>query len=105
MYTYTFDPPSKDIVLGIYCPNLEALEVSGFVYKCLVRDVLYLTDATLGFHDQRDDRKNELIGETLREILPTIQLVKKLTLSAWCVEVCFLFNICICLKLLLMIIK
>ncbi|KAH6816622.1 hypothetical protein C2S51_021442 [Perilla frutescens var. frutescens] len=72
---------STDAVLTIWTPNLETLVISGAAYgKCLLMDVSSLTDATLDF----EDSWNVVLGETLRQILPTFQHVEKLTLSSLC---------------------
>lgn len=94
--------PSLNTVLKICCPNLESLGISGSLYgKCLLSNVSSLTDATFRFHlesyDTPGEAGNELLGETLRQIFPSIQHIEKITLSVWCVEVCFLFNIYLCL--------
>ncbi|KAH6808724.1 hypothetical protein C2S51_026507 [Perilla frutescens var. frutescens] len=76
--------PSKHAVLTIWAPNLETLILSGSPYsKCLLMDVSSLTDVTLYFEDVLD----VVLGETLRQILPTFQHVEVVTLSSWCFKV------------------
>lgn len=85
------DSPSLDAVLRIHCPNLETLEISGVIYpKYIFTNVSSLTDVTLLGYEEPFYLKSpeiELLGESLRNILPAIQHVEKVTLSAWCVQV------------------
>lgn len=86
-------------MLKICCSNLETLEISGSLFgKCFLTNISSLTSASLEFHvDSYDNTPgeagNELLGETLRQIFPSIQHIE----SYWCIEVCFLFNIYLCL--------
>ncbi|KAH6769723.1 hypothetical protein C2S52_014526 [Perilla frutescens var. hirtella] len=83
-YSKTEYDPSMYAVLIICAPNLETLIISGCPYnECLLMDVSSLTDVTLDFEDGQD----VVLGETLRQILPTFQHVEKLSLSSWCLKV------------------
>ncbi|KAH6756227.1 hypothetical protein C2S53_004326 [Perilla frutescens var. hirtella] len=73
--------PSNHTVLTIWAPNLEALEISRAPYsKCFLIDVSSLTEVTFKFLS----RWAAVVGETLSQILPTIQHVETVTLSECC---------------------
>lgn len=75
--------------LRIWTPKLETLEISGDPYaKCLLLNVSSLTRATLHFFDATNEvLYDDLLGETLRQIFPSIQHVHMASLSNWCIKV------------------
>lgn len=87
--------------LRIGTPNLETLQIIGTPYgKCSLMNVSSLTHASLGFYCTSDCKDEscpweDLIGKGLSQILPAIQHVEKITLSEWCIKVCFCFFRCI----------
>ncbi|KAH6769739.1 hypothetical protein C2S52_014542 [Perilla frutescens var. hirtella] len=79
--------------LKIWTPNLETLEISGVPYsKCLLMDISSLTDATLGFYgleiyDSELFYGEDILYQTLRDILQSIEHVERVALSDWCIKV------------------
>lgn len=70
-------------VLIISAPNLEELVISGAPYdKCLLTDVSSVTRVTLDLVEKW--AQVHFLGETLRQILPTLHHVEAVTLSACC---------------------
>ncbi|KAH6808720.1 hypothetical protein C2S51_026503 [Perilla frutescens var. frutescens] len=63
--------PSMSAMLTIWTPNLETLIISGAMSNGFDFEVEW----------------DVVLGEILRQILPTFQYVEKLTLSSWCFEV------------------
>ncbi|KAH6808733.1 hypothetical protein C2S51_026516 [Perilla frutescens var. frutescens] len=78
--------------LKIWTPNLESLEISGVPYsKCLLMDISSLTDATLGFYgleiyDSELFYGEDILYQTLRDILRAIEHVERVALSDWCIK-------------------
>ncbi|XP_057772036.1 putative F-box protein At3g44060 [Salvia miltiorrhiza] len=89
-----FSHRDKEKVVEIVTPNLETLEISGYPdIKYVLSASSSLTDVTLRF---REDKESWLsssasfehdCGETLSQILPTIQHVERLKLSSRCIQV------------------
>ncbi|XP_057773289.1 putative F-box protein At1g49610 [Salvia miltiorrhiza] len=91
--------------LRIWTPNLETLEIKGIPYsKCMLIDVLSLTRATIGLsgleHCDQDDALlrgikfedglfsgNDFQGNTLSQIITTIQHVENVKLLKCCIKV------------------
>ncbi|XP_057772030.1 F-box/FBD/LRR-repeat protein At5g56420-like [Salvia miltiorrhiza] len=84
----------EDKELEIVTPNLETLEISGYPYRrCVLSASSSLTDVTLRFHGNESLFAESFaswehdFGETLSQILPTIQHVERVKLSTPCIQV------------------
>lgn len=96
---YDHEAPHEKSELRISTPNLEILELLGVPYhKCRIEEEVlpYLVEAKLLFYGPEGYRhhsfsNNDSVKRTLKQILPSIQHVRRLTLSNWTFEVRFLF--------------
>ncbi|KAL6498481.1 hypothetical protein OROHE_026578 [Orobanche hederae] len=86
------DIPAMNTELRIWTPNLRRLEILGVPYsKCLINHLPFLTYANLDFYGRGDYSHhlfsgNDFVGETLRQIFPTIQYAQELILTNWSIK-------------------
>ncbi|KAL6533145.1 hypothetical protein OROMI_027257 [Orobanche minor] len=89
---FTEDIPAMDTELRIWSPNLRRLKILGVPYsKCLINHLPFLTYANLDFYGRGDYSHylfsgNDFVGETLRQIFPTIQYAQELILTNWSIK-------------------
>lgn len=99
---FTGDIPAMDTELIIWTPNLRKLEISGVPYsKCLFNHLPFLAYANLNFHGQgvyvhHLFSWNDFVGETFRQIFPTIQYAQELVLCNWSIKVCLIWLLLSC---------